>query len=134
MTLTVAKADITEVAPIFFVRDVITSAEFYRDVLGFRFGEFFGDPPGFVIVSRGAARVMLSQSDSAAPQQGRRPPNFSSDAYFYTSDVDALAREFEANGAEFVLKPITRTIYPGRELVVRDCDGRDLMFAQLLDD
>ncbi|HVY02739.1 MAG TPA: hypothetical protein VG983_03705, partial [Caulobacterales bacterium] len=94
---------------------------------------FYGDPPGFVIVCRGAARVMLSQSDSAAPQRGGRPPDFSFNAYFYTNDVDALAREFEANGAEIVLKPVTRTIYPGREMVVRDCDGRDLMFAQALD-
>ena len=42
-------------APYFLVDDVFTTAEFYRDVLGFTFDEFFGDPPSFTIVKSGAA-------------------------------------------------------------------------------
>ena len=45
----------------------------------------------------------------------------------------ALAAEFEKRGADIFLKPVTRTIYNGREFGVRDCDGRVLLFSQLLD-
>ena len=54
-------------APYFLVDDVFTTAEFYRDVLGFTFDEFFGDPPSFTIVKRDDA----SPAGSASAHRGR---------------------------------------------------------------
>ncbi len=128
---------ITGIAAQLFVNDVIESAEYYRDVLGFTFDRFFGDPPVFVGVDRGVAKLLLKQ----APET-RRPliSNYTypspgggfTDAYIYCDDVMALADEFRAKGADIVVEPVDRPIYNGRELHVRDCNGWVLCFGQLL--
>ena len=47
-----ARASFSPSTPTSLVDDVFESAEFYRDVLGFRFEQFWGDPPRFVMVRR----------------------------------------------------------------------------------
>ncbi|WP_340645355.1 VOC family protein [Phenylobacterium sp.] len=125
----------TGVAAQLFVNDVIESAEYYRDVLGFSFDRFFGDPPVFVGVDRGAAKLLLK----SAPED-RKPlvsnttsPGGFTDVYIYCDDVMALASELRAKGAEIVVEPVDRPIYNGRELHVRDCNGWVLCFGQLMD-
>jgi len=119
-------------APYFLVDDVFTTAEFYRDVLGFTFDEFFGDPPSFTIVKRDDARIMFRQVRPAKPAVAR--PNRSVmdetfDAYIWVSDVDKLATELRAKKANIIEGPINR-IYRMRELLVRDCNGYVLAFGQ----
>jgi len=128
---------ITGIAAQLFVNDVIESAEYYRDVLGFTFDRFFGDPPVFVGVDRGEAKLLLKQ----APES-RKPlisntaypsPGGFTDVYIYCDDVMALADELRAKGADIVVEPVDRPIYNGRELHVRDCNGWVLCFGQLMD-
>jgi catechol 2,3-dioxygenase-like lactoylglutathione lyase family enzyme len=120
------------VAPYFLVDDILATAEFYRDVLGFTFDEFFGDPPSFTIVERNEVRIMFRQV--RPPKAGVARPNRSVmdetfDAYIYVSDVDKLAAELRAKQADIVEGPINR-IYRMRELLVRDCNGYVLAFGQ----
>jgi catechol 2,3-dioxygenase-like lactoylglutathione lyase family enzyme len=120
------------VAPYFLVDDVFATAEFYRDVLGFTFNEFFGDPPSCTIVERDEVRIMFRQVRPAGPAAAR--PNRSVmdetfDAYIYVSDVDGLAAELRAKKVDIVEGPIDR-IYRMRELLVRDCNGYVLAFGQ----
>jgi catechol 2,3-dioxygenase-like lactoylglutathione lyase family enzyme len=120
------------VAPYFLVGDVLATAEFYRDVLGFTFDEFFGEPPSFTIVKRDDVRIMFRQPRPAKPAVAR--PNRSVmdetfDAYIYVSDVDKLATELRARKADIVEGPVNR-IYRMRELLVRDCNGYVLAFGQ----
>ena len=130
---TIAKAQVQEVAPYFLVPDVFATAEYYRDVLGFSFDKFFGEPPSFVIVRRDKVRIMLKQAGGAHPQAPNPRGEGQADAGFWITDAHALAAEFETRGADLLLKPTDRTIYNGREVAVRDCDGRVLLFTQLLD-
>jgi catechol 2,3-dioxygenase-like lactoylglutathione lyase family enzyme len=118
--------------PYFLVDDVFATAEFYRDVLGFTFDEFFGVPPSFAIVDRDDVRIMFRQMRPARPPVAR--PNRSVmdetfDAYIYVSNVDRLAAELRAKSAEIVEGPVNR-IYKMRELLVRDCNGYVLAFGQ----
>jgi catechol 2,3-dioxygenase-like lactoylglutathione lyase family enzyme len=120
------------VAPCFLVGDVVGTAEFYRDVLGFAFDGFFGEPPSFTIVNRDDVRIMFRQPRPAKPAVAR--PNRSVmdetfDAYIYVSDVDKLATELRAKKADIVEGPVNR-IYRMRELLVRDCNGYVLAFGQ----
>jgi catechol 2,3-dioxygenase-like lactoylglutathione lyase family enzyme len=120
------------VAPYFLVRDVFATAEFYRDVLGFAFYQFFGDPPSFTIVERDDVRIMFRQPRPAKPAVAR--PNRSVmeetfDAYVYVSDVDQLATELRTKKDDIVEGPVDR-IYRMRELLVRDCNGYVLAFGQ----
>jgi catechol 2,3-dioxygenase-like lactoylglutathione lyase family enzyme len=115
----------------FVVEDVFSSAEYYRDVLGFSFDTFFGDPPTFVILRRDGIAVMLKQLAGAKPQAADVGPPAFLDAYFWVDDLDALADELRARGADFAVEPTKRPIYDGRDLYIRDCDGRVLCFGQV---
>jgi catechol 2,3-dioxygenase-like lactoylglutathione lyase family enzyme len=122
----------SSVVPYFLVDDVFATAEFYRDILGFTFDEFFGEPPSFTIVARDEVRIMLRQVRPARPPVAR--PNRSVmdetfDTYVYVSNVDQLATELHAKKADIVEGPIDR-IYSMRELLVRDCNGYVLAFGQ----
>jgi predicted enzyme related to lactoylglutathione lyase len=126
---------ITGIAAQLFVHNVVESAAYYRDVLGFSFDRFFGEPPVFVTVQRGAAKLLLKTAPLA-----RKPlisnaavPGGFTDAYLWCDDVTALAAELRARGADIVVDLIDRPIYQGRELHVRDCNGWVLCFGQLMD-
>jgi catechol 2,3-dioxygenase-like lactoylglutathione lyase family enzyme len=118
--------------PYFLVDDVFATAEFYRDVLGFTFDQFFGDPPSFTIVERDDVRIMFRQvrparSAVARPNSSVMDETF--DAYVYVTDVERLATELRAKRADIVEGPVDR-IYAMRELLVRDCNGYVLAFGQ----
>jgi len=126
---------ITNIAPVLLVADVFETAEYYRDVLGFTFDQIYGDPPSFVILQRDGARLMFRQ-----PRQGAIPPfnatvtpNFPFDVSLVVDNVDALAEELRGKGAEIVSGPTYRPIWNGKELEVRDCNGRVLGFGQPMD-
>jgi hypothetical protein len=134
MSETQAAADcrMTRVVPYFLVEDVFATAEFYRDILGFTFDEFFGDPPSFTIVERDDVRIMFRQMRPAKTRvvrSNRTVMDETFDAYVYVSNVDELAAELRAKNADIVEGPVKR-IYDMRELLVRDCNGYLLAFGQ----
>jgi hypothetical protein len=49
MSLPEFKVGPFDIAPVFLVKDVVKSAEYYRDFLGFLFDRYWGDPPDFVL-------------------------------------------------------------------------------------
>ena len=49
------------IAPYLIVDDVVATANYYRDKLGFRYERFWGEPPCFCMVCRGGVIIMLSQ-------------------------------------------------------------------------
>jgi catechol 2,3-dioxygenase-like lactoylglutathione lyase family enzyme len=127
-----AGCTLTRVVPYFLVEDIFATAEFYRDVLGFSFDGFFGDPPGFTIVERDDISIMFRQirpAMTAATRPNRSVMDETFDAYIYVSDVDGLATELRTSKADIVEGPIDR-VYGMRELLVRDCNGYMLAFGQ----
>ena len=55
------------IAPYFIVDDVVATANFYRDKLGFHYERFWGDPPAFCMVKRGGIVIMLKQVTRGVP-------------------------------------------------------------------
>ena len=49
------------IAPYFIVDDVVASANYYRDNLGFQYERFWGEPPCFCMVYRSGVVVMLGK-------------------------------------------------------------------------
>jgi catechol 2,3-dioxygenase-like lactoylglutathione lyase family enzyme len=134
MTINPASAEcrMMRSASYFLVDDVFATAEFYRDVLGFTFDEFFGVPPSFVMVQRDDVNIMFRQvrpprTPVARPNRTIMDETF--DAYVYVSNVDQLAAELRAKKADIVEGPVDR-IYDMRELLVRDCNGYVIAFGQ----
>lgn len=119
------------IAPYFIVDDVVATANYYRDKLGFDYERFWGDPPSFCMVKRGGIVIMLSQlsrtglmrPNRLADQEGE-----SWDAYIWVEDADALNKEFKSKGVK-VTRDICDQPYGCRDFDVEDCNGYRLCFG-----
>ena len=124
--------------PQFTVPDLVRTAEYYRDVLGFQIAGYWDGeqvslvpdtPPVFAIVWRDSVRVFFNRADQSDVRTGRAEGAY--DAGFQIIGVDDLAAELRARGADILDGPESR-VYGQRELVVRDCNGLILCFAEAL--
>jgi uncharacterized glyoxalase superfamily protein PhnB len=117
------------IAPYFFVGDVVATANFYRDTLGFKFDRFWGEPPAFCMVRRGGVTIMLSQIDDPSYVRPNNLRDGAWDAYVWVEDADALHAEFVAKGAT-IARPLCDQMYGCRDFDVLDCNGYRLCFGQ----
>jgi catechol 2,3-dioxygenase-like lactoylglutathione lyase family enzyme len=122
--------------PQFTVPDVVQTAEFYRDVLGFEILGYWDGArvsmraqpaPVFGIVRRDSVQIFFSRADGGDVRTGRAEG--ACDAYIQVTAVDLLAEELGRRGATILDSPEDR-IYKQRELVVQDCNGLVLVFAE----
>jgi uncharacterized glyoxalase superfamily protein PhnB len=121
------------IAPGFSVPDVLRTAHYYRDVLGFAITDQLDLDPDegggtvFAIVRRGDIEIFLSRADRPGAPTNRATVAY--DAYLRVTGVDALAKELSVSGAKIIEGPTDR-IYEQRELLVEDCNGLVLAFAE----
>ena len=112
-------------APLFQIKDLKKSLDFYCDILGFERPTLWGDPPGFAMPQRDGMIIMLDQKTEAPlHNQGNW------DAYFWVKDAHALYKEFEANGAIFEYGVEYKELYGNLEFGLKDPDGYFLAFGQ----
>ena len=119
-------------APILMVHDVISTAHFYRDKLGFNYHQFWGEPPGFCILHRDAYSIMINRIDknlTFTPNDQLCKDYW--DIYFWTNDVKALKSEFESSGIE-LFRPLTEKGYGVLEFEIKDNNGYILAFGEEL--
>lgn len=122
------KAKLTAIAAQFLVPDVVATAEYYRDKLGFKILGYFADPPVYAMVSRDVAEIHFGEVDDVPSQSNSVRRSISCDAYIWTDDLNALFEELTARGADIVEGPIKR-IYGSTEFTVRDCDDHIVVFG-----
>ena len=122
--------------PQFTVPDLVRTAEYYRDVLGFQIAGYWDGervsfdtdpPPVFAIVWRDQVQVFFNRADQPDVRTCRAEG--ACDAYLRVTGIDALAEELRTRGAEILDGPEDRT-YGQREFVVRDCNGLILGFGE----
>jgi catechol 2,3-dioxygenase-like lactoylglutathione lyase family enzyme len=122
--------------PQFTVPDLVQTGEYYRDVLGFQIAGYWDGQqvsltpetnPVFAIVRRDNVEVFFNRADQPNIRTGGSSGAY--DAYFHVTGIDALAAELRTRGAEILDGPETR-VYQQRELVIRDCNGLILCFAE----
>lgn len=113
--------------PVFAVPDVVQTAEYYRDVLGFQINGYFGEPPVFGIVWRDHLELFFGKSCDNVPHKPQTVGGL--DAYFRVRGVRQLALELEERGADIV-EGIAERSYNQRELTVRDCNGYIVCFGE----
>jgi catechol 2,3-dioxygenase-like lactoylglutathione lyase family enzyme len=119
------------VAPYFLVDDVVATANWYRDQLGFSYERFWGCPPAFCMVYRSGVILMLSQFERTAPMRPNRladPENGAWDAYVWVDDADALYEEYTAKSVT-IARPICDQPYGNRDFDVEDCNGYRICFG-----
>ncbi|HKW89101.1 MAG TPA: VOC family protein [Candidatus Acidoferrales bacterium] len=116
--------------PCLIVNNLIESAEFYRDKLGFTFERYWGEPPCFVMVLRDDVEIFLScQGPGLAKPNRKVHPEIFWDAYINVRDVVALCEEFKSKGVKIARGPET-AFYHQREIEIEDCNGYRICFAQ----
>jgi hypothetical protein len=124
------KPILTGLAPQFVVPDVVKTAEYYRDKLGFELLGYFLDPPVFAMVRRNSAEIHFGKADGDQIQINETVRRgLGTDAYIFVTDVNALYEEFRERGVEIVEGPIKR-IYNCTEITVKDCNGFQLVFGE----
>lgn len=109
-------------APVFVVRDVLKSVEYYRDALGFDTEFLYGEPVFYGGVERGRVLIHLQ-----AAHESRRPPGQGA-VNVFVSDVDALYEELKRRGAKLLNTPRDYD-YGMRDFNVVDLDGNELCFG-----
>lgn len=117
------------VAPQFIVADVVATAEYYRDVLGFEILGYFLAPPVHAIVGRGTCEVFFGKATGAAGVSNRAIKPGGIDAYFRIEGLDVFHREISAQGAKILEGPVVR-VYQMREITIEDCNGFVLVFGE----
>jgi hypothetical protein len=125
-----SKARFQGVNPHFVVGNVVATAEYYRDVFGFKILGVYFEPPVFAMVGRDDVVIQFGRVDSGetvAPNRKRREEAL--DAYVWVDDVDALYTELKAKGAKILEGPVLR-FYKCYELVVEDLNGYCLVFSR----
>jgi len=118
-------------APQLVVPDVVSTAEFYRDKLGFKILGYFADPPVFAMVERDEVEIHFGKVDEGSGMQMNEGVRrgLGTDIYIWVSDIDAMFEELSAKNVQIVEGPVKR-IYDCIEIVVKDCNGFQLVFAQ----
>jgi uncharacterized glyoxalase superfamily protein PhnB len=121
------KAVLKSVAPQLVVEDVVKTAEYYRDTLGFSVLSYFAEPPVYAIVQRDGVEIHFGKVENGnISNQKVRSGSF--DLYIWVSDIDAVFEELKSAGADVVEGPVKR-VYDSVEVVVQDCNGYSLVFA-----
>jgi catechol 2,3-dioxygenase-like lactoylglutathione lyase family enzyme len=122
--------------PQFTVPDVVRTAEYYRDVLGFTIAGYWdgervhddaGAPAVFGIVRRDEVRLHFSRAEHAHVRAESAPEAYN--VYFHVIGVEARADDRPNRGARSLDRPEDR-VYGQRELIVSDCNGLILAFGE----
>lgn len=125
-------AKITASAPVLLVKDVVQSAAYFRDKLGFTDQRLYGTPTNFAIIRRDSFAVMLAQLE---PDQADTPHwrvvEKMWDIYFWVDDAEAIYAEFQASGA-IIDYTLYTTPWGVREFGVQDLDDHDIAFGQII--
>ena len=119
------------IAPYLIVDDVVATADYYRDRLGFAYERLWGDPPTFCMVQRRGVIIMLSQLEQRGlmhPNRVGDPAGEAWDAYVWVDDADALHAEFQGRGVTIV-RELCSQHYGCRDFEIEDCNGYRLCFG-----
>jgi len=117
-------------APILLVKDIVLSANYYRDKIGFSYDRLWGEPPNFCILNRNDFSLMLCQVDDSK----HIVPHYKIvenmwNVYFWVSDVKDLYQELKKNGA-IIDYQLSEKPYGCLEFGIQDIDGYDIAFGQ----
>ena len=109
------------------VNDIDTSIDYYESVLGFE--TTLRHETSFASLSRDKTEIHLVAGEEKHPVSHMELEGERISAYIWVSDFDALYKEYEAAGADFVYPP-TEHVWGAVNFCVKDRDGYRICFAR----
>ena len=117
---------LTSLAPQFLVDDLDRSIAYYRDTLGFDFGEPWG---GFYAIGlRDGFELHLKKPPKDTERQDRKHENEHLDAAAGVDGIETFYEQCVAKGAE-IIRPLTSTDWGTKEFYIEDPDGNIISFG-----
>ena len=120
------------IQPVLEVRDVVATAEWYRDVLGFTIDLIDLSAGGHARVSGGGQGKRVRLRFTSRLWRGPEPA-IAGYTYIHCVHIDDLYRHYRAQGVEmlpeYAAGPITQP-WGLRDFHIKDCNGHVLCFAQ----
>ena len=107
---------------VFTVKDVVASASYYRDKLGFETAFEYGTPTYYVGLCSGDVQLHLIAAGRTPRQPGHGAVSI------FVDNVDGLHADLQKRGAR-ILKAPANQAYGLRDFDVADLDGNMLFFG-----
>ncbi len=114
--------------PVFPTPNIVKTAEYYVDKLGFRRVDYLDAKEKHICLYRDDVEFILTQSNGQKVIPNRKLYGYGGDAYVIVKDQQALQDEYEAKGVKIVQR-LHKTDYHNQEFVIEDIDGRWIYFG-----
>jgi len=108
------------VVPILYSANIITSLDYYTEILGFKNRWHWGNPPGFGGVSKDGVQIFFCEKGQGHPGTWLS---------ILIDNVDEFYTTIQSKGAAIVSAPETME-WGVREMLVEDPDGHKIRFGQ----
>lgn len=113
---------------IFPTEDIMKTANFYEDKMGFRAVPYLHAKEPHICLYRDTTEIILIQSNGQKVIPNRELYGYGYDAYFITKNQEELQEEMIHANVKIV-RSLDHTDYNNKEFVVEDIDGRWIAFG-----
>ena len=121
--------ELTGLSCIFPVPDILKTARFYTDSLGFRAVGYVECEEPHICLYRDKTEILLLKANTDRVFTNRELYGYGYDAYLYTSEMEELEKQLRRNRVK-IARPLSMTDYKNREFVIEDIDGRWIAFGR----
>ena len=121
--------ELTGLSCIFPVPDILKTARFYTDSLGFRAVGYVECEEPHICLYRDKTEIILLKAKTDRVFTNRELYGYGYDAYLYTSEMEELEKQLRRNRVK-IARPLSMTDYKNREFVIEDIDGRWIAFGR----
>ncbi|MEH7456608.1 glyoxalase [Bacillus pseudomycoides] len=113
---------------IFPTPDIIKTANFYEQKMGFKAVQYMDVNEPHICLYRDTTEIILTKSNRQKVIPNRDLYGYGYDAYFITINQEELQKEFIKSNVKIV-RSLDKTDYNNKEFVIEDIDGRWIGFG-----
>jgi len=113
---------------VFPTPDIIKTARFYEQNMGFRAVRYLDAAEPHICLYRDHTEIILTKTNGKRVMPNRELYGYGYDAYFITKDQKTLQGELQ-NANVKIVRQLSDTDYNNREFVIEDIDGRWIAFG-----
>lgn len=113
---------------IFPTPDIINTANFYEQKIGFKAVHYLDAKEPHICLYRDTTEIILTKTNGQNVIPNRELYGYGYDAYFITKNQEQLQKEF-INANVKIVHTLDTTDYKNKEFVIEDIDGRWIAFG-----